>query len=237
MAYTKPRATCQDCGKPASPGATYCAQCSGRRKLGGVTPEQRSTHPLCGARKRDGTPCRLYAGQGTSHRGVGTCKLHGGNLPTHEAKALALMHQRDMVKFGQPIPHLKPSQALMGILRATAGHVSYLHTEIQALDDMSSPEASVLLRLYASERDRLTNIAGTCLRAGLSRAQVEVRAAMVDEFVKMVRQACEAAGFDDEMKHELGHHLTEATDSLMEQFPAAEVDEAPLWAAALDGDE
>jgi hypothetical protein len=142
-----------------------------------------------------------------------------------------------MVKFGQPIRALKPSQALMGILRTTAGHVSYLHAEIQALDDLSSPEASVLLRLYASERDRLTNIAGTCLRAGLSRTQMEVRQAMVDEFAKMIRRACKAAGFDDEMTQELGRHMKTDTDSLMGQFPAAEVDEAPLWAAALDGDE
>jgi len=125
----------------------------------------------------------------------------------------------------------------MGILRATAGGVQYLHTEIQTLDDLSSPEASVLLRLYASERDRLTNIAGTCLRAGLSRAQIEVRQALADEFMKAVHKACEAAGFDDEMRHELGHQLKLATTELTEQFPAAEVDEAPLWAAALDGDE
>lgn len=137
MAYqTKPRATCKGCGQPASPGARYCAACAQQRRLGSLTPEQRSRHPLCGAKKRDGSACRLYAGQGTNHKGVGHCRLHGGSTPTHEAKALALMHERGMVTLGQPVQNLKPNQALLGILRATAGHVAYLHTEIQALEDL-----------------------------------------------------------------------------------------------------
>ena len=234
MGYTKPRATCQGCGKPATPGARYCARCAQKRRLGSLTPEQRSTHALCGAKTRSGGTCRLYAGQGTNHKGVGACKLHGGNTPAHEAKAVALLHQRDMVRFGQPIAHLKPNQALLGILRATAGHTAYLHAEIQRLDDLASPEAKVLLQLYGSERDRLTTIAGTCLRAGMPRVQIEIRDAVLGHVLDAVTRACEAAGFDDEMRQELGRQLKLATTELAEQFPAPDLDGVSLWEAALD---
>jgi len=197
----------------------------------------RSTHPLCGAKTRSGGTCRLFAGQGTNHKGAGTCKLHGGNLPAHEAKALAVLHSRDMVKFGQPVAHLKPSQALMGMLRATAGHVAYLHTEIQALEDLSSSEARVLLALYSSERDRLTSIAGTCLRGGMPRLQVEMRETMLYEVLGAVKRACEAANFDEAMRTELGHQLKIAAEELADKYPAADVDGVALWGDVLDGDE
>ena len=47
---------------------------------------------LCGAKSRQGTPCRRPAGWGTDHPGTGRCKLHGGcspGGPPSNKKALA----------------------------------------------------------------------------------------------------------------------------------------------------
>jgi len=51
-------------------------------------PGEPAGYERCGARKKsgDGT-CRLPAGHGTKHVGVGRCRRHGGNTPTHEAHA------------------------------------------------------------------------------------------------------------------------------------------------------
>lgn len=36
------------------------------------------TYKICGAKNRQGTPCRRPSGWGTDHAGEGRCKLHGG---------------------------------------------------------------------------------------------------------------------------------------------------------------
>jgi hypothetical protein len=36
------------------------------------------SNALCGARRRNGAPCRRPAGWGTTHVGYGACKLHAG---------------------------------------------------------------------------------------------------------------------------------------------------------------
>jgi hypothetical protein len=78
-----------------------------------VTPEQRSMHDLCGAKKKNGELCRAYAGQGTDHPGVGRCKFHLGNAPN--LKKHAAKQQKRMVVFGAPIP-IDPNQALLAML-------------------------------------------------------------------------------------------------------------------------
>src|SRR4051794_5700230 len=57
-----------------------------------VTPENRANPQIeiCGAKRTgkstsgEGTCC-MPAGWGTSHKGSGACKLHGGNQPSHNA--------------------------------------------------------------------------------------------------------------------------------------------------------
>jgi hypothetical protein len=44
-------------------------------------------HERCGGRTRAGTPCKLPAGHGTDHPGIGRCDHHGGATPTHRAHA------------------------------------------------------------------------------------------------------------------------------------------------------
>jgi hypothetical protein len=42
---------------------------------------------LCGAKGRQGTPCRRPAGWGTDHAGFGTCKFHTGSTRTQAKHA------------------------------------------------------------------------------------------------------------------------------------------------------
>src|SRR5215217_134194 len=91
------------------------------------TTEERDSFPLCGAKTRGtGKPCRKWAGERTSHKGVGKCYLHGGNTPTHKKNA-ALIKAREQ---GRAHPALSlqmtPGQLMTGIVHLTAGYVQYL---------------------------------------------------------------------------------------------------------------
>lgn len=139
----------------------------------GHTQEQRERHALCGARKKNGENCRAFAGQGTSHLGIGSCKFHGGSTRTHNVNAVVQEAQRRMVKFGDPI-EVHPAEALLAMLHLSSGHVAWLRQEIAALHDLGAVEAQVITNLYADERDRVTRVAKACLDAGVAERQVKL---------------------------------------------------------------
>ena len=74
------------------------------------TPEQRDTKPMCGAKKENGERCRAFAGQGTSHPGIGACKFHGGSTPSHEKAAVEREITKRMVMMGEPVENVTGSK-------------------------------------------------------------------------------------------------------------------------------
>jgi hypothetical protein len=135
--------------------------------------EQRDTHPLCGARKKNGETCRAFAGQGTPHPGVGRCKFHGGSTATHVAGAAAQEAQARMLMLGAAVD-IEPHEALLGVLRLSSGHVAWLRQEVSALDNLASTDGQILRRLYGEERDRVGRLAKACLDAGVAERQVRL---------------------------------------------------------------
>jgi hypothetical protein len=185
--------------------------------------DERSNYPLCGAKKRNGELCRAFAGQGTDHPGTGRCKFHAGNTPSHKQAATIAEAKQRMIKLGAPMERVAPQTALVGILRATAGHVAWLHAQVGALEDLSDREARVMVELYDSERDRLTRIAKACLDAGISEFEVRVTQQHSDFLVRIVDNAVKAIdGWTDDQRKQFGAALR------MELAYAAEpADEAP----------
>lgn len=58
--------------------------------------------PLCGAKAKTGSPCKLRAGFRTDHPGVGPCRYHGGQLPNvkkHIARIQAEEEQARTLEF------------------------------------------------------------------------------------------------------------------------------------------
>src|SRR4051794_40675187 len=119
------------------------------------TPEQRDKHALCGSKKKNGDICRKFAGEGTEHFGYGRCKYHGGNTPNGKKNAVTIEAKRQMITLGAPID-VQPHDALVGLLRATAGHVGWLSERVANFEELSEHESQVILKLYDTERDRLT---------------------------------------------------------------------------------
>lgn len=52
----------------------------------------------CGGTNRQGAPCGLAAGQGTSHPGTGNCKHHGGSTPNGRKHAVAEQARQELAR-------------------------------------------------------------------------------------------------------------------------------------------
>src|SRR4051812_48589995 len=91
------------------------------------TPEQRSAQQLCGARKKNGTLCRAFAGQGTDHPGYGKCKYHFGSSPSHRKHAAVAKAKQRIIESGIGTPiDISPGMALLMAVRLSAGHLSFI---------------------------------------------------------------------------------------------------------------
>lgn len=79
---------------------------------------------VCGAKKKHGAEggCRLPKGWGTSHPGIGSCKLHGGCMPNHVAAAERIIAERAIGRL-LANPHAAPVTDPLGELARIAGMV------------------------------------------------------------------------------------------------------------------
>jgi hypothetical protein len=188
-----------------------------------TTPEQRDKHVMCGAKKRNGEPCRAYAGQGTDHPGTGKCKFHLGTTPTHDKAAITRNLKRQMVTMGEPIEDVTAVSALLSELYASTGHVAWLRQEISGMsqEDLATLEGIAIVRLYDGERDRKTRIAKLCAEAGVDEANVRVKEVEVATLGAALARAADAAGLSPEVKRRLGAALRdELAQAQAPQLPA-----------------
>lgn len=102
-----------------------------------LAPEWTPWEGRCNAKRFGGTGlCRLKAGWGTEHVGVGCCKRHGGKTPTHNVGAQRELARRAVVTYGLPV-EIDPQDALLQEVWRTYGHVLWLSDWIQQYDPES----------------------------------------------------------------------------------------------------
>jgi hypothetical protein len=147
------------------------------------------TGPFCGV-KKDGHsisgkgPCMHTAGWGTQHKGLGPCKLHGGNLPGVTAHYISIQEKKNMALYGDPV-EIDPHAAVLNVLHRTAGHVQWLFNKIQALEEQEGDmtlqqytamgiKASVWVEMYERERLLLMKAAKNAVDMGVSERQVQL---------------------------------------------------------------
>ncbi len=194
----------------------------------GHSPEQRSKHALCNARKRDGTRCRAFAGQGTDHPGVGSCKFHGGSTPNGKKRALALEAKQRMVAMSVPVEDAQPHAILLKELTVSAGHVGWLRQEIAGLDpdEIGGERSKVLLTRYDDERERLTRIAKACSDAGVDEAMIRIEGTKATLLAQAVIQAAREAGIPRDYIDALGAALRRQLALVAGDDATAEAEEA-----------
>lgn len=164
---------------------------------------------MCGAKKRSGEACRAFAGQGTSHSGIGRCKYHGGSTATHERAAVKREVQRQMVMLGEPVSDVTALDALLSELYASTGHVAFLRQALANLshDDLGTPYGVAVTSLYNTERDRKTKIARLCIESGVDEAAIRVAEVQVSLLGQALARAANTAGLDPAMRAKLGQAL------------------------------
>lgn len=183
----------------------------------------RDTSPLCGAKTRtnNGKPCRHIAGFRTDHLGVGKCYLHGGKTQSHKAHAVAVEARQRMSTMGEPVEAITAPDALMGLLRSSAGHVGWLQQEVAALDGLDAHEAAVLVRLYHEERSMLVRVSEACIRAGVAEHIVRMEQAQASMTLRAISDAAGDAGLSRRQRQALGVALRKRLAALSADPEAA----------------
>jgi hypothetical protein len=152
--------------------------------------------------KQSGERCKRAAIPGGK-----VCSIHGGKIPRVQAAAqrrLDLAKAETAVKvYGIPV-EVDPHEALLQELHRTAGHVSWLGLLIGDLDDEkqlsqyteAGRRPSVWVELYQHERKHLTDVAKTCIAAGIAERQVQLAESQGKLLAEVVRQIVTGLGHD-----------------------------------------
>jgi hypothetical protein len=91
---------------------------------------------FCGGKRRGGREgtCRRRAGSGTSHVGVGRCKVHGGSTRSHVIAAERKIARHTANIYGIP-RHIDPGSGLIEEYWRTAGIVAGLDAKVASLKE------------------------------------------------------------------------------------------------------
>jgi hypothetical protein len=167
------------------------------------TPRDQRKVPLCGAKKRNGKTCRAFAGQGTSHKGVGRCKNHGGSTPNHIASAAVAMARNRMVELGRPMS-VSPGQLMAGVINLQAGDLFALTTAIQELEDDTTPEGQALVRLYNAEKERSARITKLAADMGVDERLLALAESQTDLMAQVIERIADDIQLTAKQKRALG---------------------------------
>lgn len=153
---------------------------------------------LCGAKKRNGDPCRAKPIPGGTR-----CVRHGGKAPQVRAAAArrvalqTLDHEMTVLGIRDQYPDVDPAAALLRVVSSTHAEVLYLEQRVAELDDQDlawgkvqhekgvGPEGPidkttekatehVLVTQLRDARDRLARYSTMALRAGIEERRVRM---------------------------------------------------------------
>jgi hypothetical protein len=152
--------------------------------------------PKCGAKKTDGSgdTCKMPAGYGTGHPGVGPCKHHFGATPMQEGnharvriKDAALVYANDQ---RIDIDRLTPIQALKAELVRAYLMVEWLENETDTEMAMWPVWQDVLLK----ERKHLVDVAARMIHLGIEERQIRILESQAEELAGAVRTILDRIG-------------------------------------------
>lgn len=159
-----------------------------REKAEAVKKERRKKNPSlrkrdkikkgdrCGAKKRNGELCTQPAGWGTTHKGFGNCRFHGGNMTGHVAHAA----KNSAVLMGAPVD-INPLDALIWCIKLTAGEIEFCTTQLEILEKDEWLEHTMVgkqVHVWAKERqkatERLAKFSKDALALGIAERAVRI---------------------------------------------------------------
>jgi hypothetical protein len=175
------------------------------------TREERDKHPLCGAKRSNGEPCRMYAGSGTPHKGKGRCRRHGGNTANHLKADARQQLQQEMIQatLGDTTEQVTPTEVLARMLRASSAHAGWLGATVANLppEELGSAYGKQLVHLYSQERDRLVHVAKCCADLHIDERLLAIKETESRLLGEALLAACIAIAMPKEQQIALGDAL------------------------------
>lgn len=162
----------------------------------------------CQSKKRDGSPCKLWAIKG----GL-VCQKHGGNLPVVKKKAAKRFAEEqvtnELAKLAeagilQPAGQgIHPLEHLVNELYLSCGVVQVLGKMVGELTDPTQyseagRDQHVLYRMWSEERDRHAKLAAMALKAGVAERQVQIAERQAEMFASAIRNILKELGVDQD---------------------------------------
>lgn len=161
--------------------------------------QERPDSRYCGAKKkasRGGGFCRMTAGYGTPHPGVGPCKFHMGCTPA-VVKSARNRYARLAVETYGLSREIDPRDALLEEVWRTAGAIDWIQHRIQEMDPdalvwgmtewktgyqgddslsvkTESATLSVWVEMYQRERAHLVSVSKAAIGAGIEERRVRL---------------------------------------------------------------
>lgn len=131
----------------------------------------------CGAKKKKGGTCTMAAGWGTNHPGLGRCKIHGGNTPTHVKSAIKDEYR---ILMGTAI-EINPLDGLLMCIKICAGEVKWLSDKMADLNEKEWIEDTIVgkqFHLFSRERSKrlqdLARFSGMAISLGIAERAVKL---------------------------------------------------------------
>lgn len=143
----------------------------------------------CEATTSNGTPCRRPSGEGTSHKGFGTCYRHGGSTQNeylHVAKAQAVVMGVSTV--------IEPHDALLQCVYITAGEVAYCNQRIAGMSEEEAVGTPMVVTTKETELDN-GDIVNSIMRQRKTpelNIWIKVRQEAVERLAKFAKMALDA---------------------------------------------
>lgn len=166
---------------------------------------------LCGSRDRGTeTLCTNPAGQRTPHPGWGKCWRHAGatvagSLAAAKQEATAALEQ--LPAFGELVD-ITPHEAIVFMVRRSAGMVAWLEAKVQLLDDedmfyenqAKNLQPNPWLTLLSDERDRLVKYAKTAADAGVAERAIQLAEQQGAMVANVLRSVLDQMGLDEQQR-------------------------------------
>jgi hypothetical protein len=155
-------------------------------------------HERCGALTRRGISCKLPAGHGTDHPGIGRCDHHGGATPTHRAHAERVLIERaeqdalaELHRLGVP-PMTNPLEALSELAAEARQWETILRGRVAALESLSQmtpggiEQVRAVVILFERAMDRAAALAAMCVKLDVDDRLVRLNARIGEEIAQAV---------------------------------------------------
>lgn len=189
-------------------------------------PDRRSTEPrvtLCGAKTRQGHPCRQVAGYMTDHVGTGRCGFHGGASPNGRTFAARQTASLEAARLGIAI-ETDPHEALEACVAIVAGQVAWLQSQVSDLDEGKAVERTGLhpvLRALEASIDRYARVAKAAADAGVEERKVQLDELLVRQVAGAIRSALAEVQLSPEQEQRVREAVARHLQSLEGQQPAS----------------